>query len=455
MSFFVDSQTLSDLQIFQSEKGKASIHKIFDHTKTHGGKIRLQEMLGEPTSDIKMIIEREEAIRYFQISGKMPPEMDTYMLDFIEQYLKQANYPTRISKLALFRAWEKALVNRIRPRNEYFIIERGIIYVLEIMKAIHEFALQTLKAPDFCPALLRRYCLVICDFFAQPEYHDISKIGSRLQKRKATKVLKSNRILRFDYMFRYTHKDQVRFFLDFAYECDAFCSVAYSAQNHHFVFPEFSESTERIELEGLFHPFIPHAVTNDVCLTASSNLIFITGPNMAGKSTFLKSIGIAVYLAHIGFPVPAARMSTGVLSGLSTTINLPDELNLGYSHFYSEVRRIKHVVENIQTHRKMLVIFDELFRGTNVKDAYEGSLAIISAFSKVNTCFFAISTHIVEVAKELLADRKNICFYFFDAEEKDGIPAYTYRMKEGITNTRLGMQIIRKEKIIESITQLG
>lgn len=452
MSFFVDSQTLSDLQIFQSEKGKVSIHKIFDHTKTHGGKTRLQEMLAEPTSDIKMIIEREEAIRYFQISGKMP-DVDAYMLDFIEHYLKQANYPTRINKLALFRAWEKAMVNRINPRNEYFIIERGIIYMLEIMMALHEFALQTLKIPDSCPALLRRYCLIICDFFAQPEYHDITKTG-RLKKRKVNKMLKSNQILRFDYMFRYTHKDQVRFFLDFAYECDAFCSVAYSAQNHHFVFPEFSESTEKIELNGLFHPFIPHAVTNDVCLTVSSNLIFITGPNMAGKSTFLKSIGIAVYLAHIGFPVPAARMSTNVLSGLSTTINLPDELNLGYSHFYSEVRRIKHVAENIQTHRKMLVIFDELFRGTNVKDAYEGSLAIISAFSKVSPCFFAISTHIVEVAKEL-ASRKNIRFYFFDAEEKDGIPAYTYRMKEGVTNTRLGMQIIRKEKIIESIAQLS
>jgi DNA mismatch repair ATPase MutS len=112
------------------------------------------------------------------------------------------------------------------------------------------------------------------------------------------------------------------------------------------------------------------------------------------------------------------------------------------------------VVENIQTHRKMLVIFDELFRGTNVKDAYEGSLAVISAFSNVNSCYFAISTHIVEVAKEL-AGRENIRFYFFDAEEKDGMPAYTYRIKEGITNTRLGMQIIRKEKIIESIAQLG
>jgi len=258
-------------------------------------------------------------------------------------------------------------------------------------------------------------------------------------------------MLRFDYMFRYTHKKQVRFFLDLAYECDAFQSITRSTEKYFLNFPEvLSSSDNELDIKELFHPFINQPVCNDISFSEKNNLIFITGPNMAGKSTFLKALGIAVYLAHTGFPVPAAQMRVSILSGISITINIPDDLRLGYSHFYSEVRRIKRVAENIQTNRNMLVIFDELFRGTNVKDAHEGSFAVISAFAKVSTCFFAISTHIVEVAENLV-NQKNIRFYFFDAEAKDDIPLYTYQLKEGITNTRLGMHIIHKEKIIETI----
>lgn len=128
---------------------------------------------------------------------------------------------------------------------------------------------------------------------------------------------------------------------------------------------------------------------------------------MAGKSTFLKSLSISVYLAHLGLPVPAKYMKTSKYNGLLTTINLSDNINKGYSHFYNEVLRVKYVAERINQVRNIFVVFDELFRGTNVKDAYEASLSVISAFSKLNKGFFAISTHIIEVADKL-KDNKSI-----------------------------------------------
>ena len=180
----------------------------------------------------------------------------------------------------------------------------------------------------------------------------------------------------------------------------------------------------------------------------------MTGPNMAGKSTYMKSVGIAVYLAHIGFPVPAGRMELSIFKGLSMTINLSDNISLGYSHYYSEVMRVKQVGEQIAALRDMVVIFDELFRGTNVKDAYDASLAVISAFAGLNRSMFVISTHILEVASHL-EYREKIDFRFFEIENNDGRFYYTYRLKPGVSAERIGMYILNRERVVETINMAG
>ena len=176
---------------------------------------------------------------------------------------------------------------------------------------------------------------------------------------------------------------------------------------------------------------------------------------MAGKSSLLKTLGITTYLAHVGFPVPASKCRISVLSGMYTTINLSDSLDLGYSHFYTEVDRIKFIANKLKDNANMLIIFDELFRGTNIKDAYDGSVAIISAFSKIKNCFFAISTHIIEVA-EYMNNSKNegIQFKQMKVIDKDNTFQYTYRVEDGISDKRLGMYIIEKEKIIDIINSV-
>ena len=90
---------------------------------------------------------------------------------------------------------------------------------------------------------------------------------------------------------------------------------------------------------------------------------------MAGKSAFMKSFGVAVYMAHMGFPVAAEMMEFTVQDGLYTSINVSDNLNMGYSHFYAEVLRVKFVASEVAAGKNMVIILDELFKGTNVKDA--------------------------------------------------------------------------------------
>jgi len=254
---------------------------------------------------------------------------------------------------------------------------------------------------------------------------------------------------RFDYIFRFLEHSKLKELLRIVYQIDALYAVGVTAAKLRLVFPELSED-KAIEITGLQHLFLKNGVANDVKISAEKNIFFITGANMAGKSTFLKAFGVAIYLAHIGFPVPAASMRTGVFNGILSTINISDDLSKGYSHFYSEVLRVKNVAEEINRTQHMVVIFDELFRGTNVKDAYDASLAVIAAFSKVKGSVFLLSSHILELTDQL-AKLENICFGYFQTSIEGKTPIYSYRLHEGVTEERLGMLIIENERIVEII----
>ncbi len=175
---------------------------------------------------------------------------------------------------------------------------------------------------------------------------------------------------------------------------------------------------------------------------------------MSGKSTFLKSVGLCIYLSHIGFPVPAISMETSAFNGLYSTINISDNIEKGYSHYYSEVKRVKDIALMIKEKKRVFVIFDELFRGTNVKDAYEATLLIISGFTKIKDSLFIISTHIIEVGKELEKLQGPI-FKCFNSRLEGEKPIYNYELIEGISSDRLGLTILRNEKILELIEEIS
>lgn len=102
---------------------------------------------------------------------------------------------------------------------------------------------------------------------------------------------------------------------------------------------------------------------------------------------------------------------------------------------------------------KLFVIFDELFRGTNVKDAYDASLSIIRSFAQIKNSYFIVSTHIVEVARELSAI-ENISFKFMETLFDNGSPSFSYQLKTGITEERLGMWIVKNEGILDIIADI-
>ncbi|WP_029905803.1 hypothetical protein [Prevotella sp. 10(H)] len=441
MKFEVDSQTLKDMEIFDTVKDGTSVFSLFNFTQCYGGRRVLYGFLSNPLTDLKKITERTDTIAFFQKHLPEGLKVDKDSLDFTEYYIRHGDYPTRIP--TWFTAFERMIADKISTNTEYYLVQKGVTSTVDLLKTIHKFSLtlaKVIKNNNF-PKLLEKNNEEVLKIFSRPEFKEVLNI-------KKIKAYDSSTL---DYMFRSTHKKEILFFLDLIYEYDAFLSIAKAAEKYGLSYAEMLPADEStFEIEGLYHPFVENAIPNDMGFIQPSNLLFISGPNMAGKSTFLKALGLSAYLAHVGFPVPAKKMRLSVLSGLCTTINISDNLSSGYSHFYAEVMRIKDVAYGLKTNRNMLVIFDELFRGTNVKDAYDGTLAVVNAFTKIKSSFFVVSSHIVEVTKELKSN-KGIEFSYFEILEKDGHPVYTYKLKDGISDVRLGMYIIKKEGLIELI----
>ena len=436
MRFDIDRQTINDLELF-GKKGEKSVFSLFNYTKSIGGRERLERMFSNPFTEIDLIEQRIEIIQGFQ-NINCGFEIDKECLDFIEYYLTQQN---RTNHYSIIDSYLKAIGYYLKPRNEYYIIQRGIRFLVVLLNEIYDYSIDseqtnTSEFLENCKQIIRKK-------IESTSLKTVLGLKNRLK-------LYPHEFGELDYLFRKSELLNIRDLLEIIYEIDVFKSISYAANKHGFTLPVFTNNPNCFYAQELFHPFLENPIPNDFGFVTDKNVCFLTGPNMAGKSTFLKTVSISIYLSHLGFPVPASSLKISIFNGLITTINLSDNINKGYSHFYNEVLRVKYVAERINQIGNIFVVFDELFRGTNVKDAYEASLAVISSFSKLKKGVFAISTHIIEVADKL-SDNGSVFFKYFEANLVNDAPEYNYKIKDGVTDERIGMYILKKEKVIEII----
>lgn len=446
MPFNIDKQTVADLSIYSYNVNAKSVAGLFDQTQSLFGKEKVYELLSTPLSDYEQLKERSQSIQFFLKSNLFDLQLDTDALNFANYYQKQGRHSIQPTFATAF--W-KRIFDKLNGDAQYFLMENGVHSTVTLLKWLGEFTQRIIQAYEkdntTISSMLLEQSKKVLEIYARNGYDKL------LKQNKISKYLSVGKL---DYQFRITERRDILYCLDLIYQYDAFCTIAKVAHDKGFSFANLYRPDEnRIEVKGLFHPLLDDAVANDVSLDRNSNIMFLSGPNMAGKSTLLKALATAVFLAHIGFPVPASSMDISVLSGLSTTINIADDLSSGYSHFYAEVMRVKSVALKLKEKKNMLVIFDELFRGTNVKDAYDGTSAVIRAFSNVHGAFFVVSTHIVEVADEL-KDIQNLKFNYMSIERVDGHPTYSYLMKDGISKDRLGLYIIEQEGVIDLINEI-
>ncbi|MCR8668956.1 hypothetical protein NO995_14815 [Aestuariibaculum sp. M13] len=437
MAFKVDSQTLNDLNIFNSSSGK-DIFSLFNKTRTRGGAEILKDMFLYPISQANEIASRVSAIKLFKREQLEFP-FSTSVLDTIEFYLSNTDERTKLSGFEdnLKRKFDQF----IGSNTEHKQIYSGIEDTLQFIRSFNQFILRfksKVSDVEFDHNFKKIYSILTSESFR--------KLNTEEGKQKWS----YEEAVKYDESLRFDLRDDILKLLNYAYEIDVFIAVAEVSDSMKFNFAEINTSNfNTIELKGVYHPLVSNAVSNDVLIDENNNIIFLTGANMAGKSTFMKTFSIAMYLAHIGFPVPVEQMRFSIQDGMFTTINLADSLNMGFSHFYAEVSRVKKIAQEVNTHDRLIVVFDELFRGTNVKDAYDATIAVISAFASKRKCTFIVSTHIVEAGEVLKKLHDNIKFLYLPTLMKGALPEYTYKVKEGITEDRHGMLIIKNENILD------
>lgn len=441
MIFNTDKQTLTDLNIL-GRPGADSVYTVFNHTSTRGGAAILENMFRYPLADMAAINSRSRKISFFQSVNVSFP-FGGGLFDVIEVYLAMQDDRTRLS------AEEDTLARKfnhlIAADNNFKAISDGIRSLIEMLHTLQDFLNHMTTIADDNP-----YQADMEEMKHLLRYPDLAPVLQEPAGHKLTYA----KVVVYDQLLRFRLRQELSRMLSLIYHLDVYLTVARVAAQRQFIFPVALEAgTHHVQLEGVYHPLVKHAVANSIHITPENNVIFLTGANMAGKSTFMKSLGIAMFLAHMGFPVAAEKMTFAVREGIYTTINLPDDLSSGSSHFYTEVLRIKTIARELAKNKNLFLIFDELFRGTNVKDAYEGTVAVTAAFAERKNCIFVISTHITEAGEVLKAQCSNIHFLFLPTKMENNRPVYTYQLAEGITTDRHGMLIINNEGILDIISK--
>jgi len=435
MIFFADKQTLEDLNIPGRHKNN-SIARLFDNVVTAGGRKLMDKFFQSPLTDSAAINERSNIFRYFAAQSIQFPFTEEEF-SVVENYLRSGSSgnlaATGIGIIS------KRVLHLLAQDRDYELLKTEVGKTIKLLNRFHDFTcqLQDQESP------YQSQLVAIKAIFAHQKL-------LWLQDEREVNNLPLFKLIRYDHLLRSDMHQEMEKLTALIYHLDVYIGVSGTGVRNNFSYAlALPAAQNTLSIQRLYHPAIENAVGNTLSLHQDNNVIFLTGANMAGKSTLMKSFGISIYLAHMGFPVAADHMVFSVKDGMYTSINVPDNLGMGYSHFYAEVLRVKKVAEEVADSKNLVAIFDELFKGTNVKDAYDATLAITEAFSENRNCFFVISTHIIEVGEDLMQRCDNFRFAYLPTVMEGNIPRYTYQLEEGITTDRQGMLIIENEGILE------
>src|SRR5690606_25439899 len=220
--------------------------------------------------------------------------------------------------------------------------------------------------------------------------------------------------------------------LDLVGEVETLWSLALVQLNHpHWSFPEvFAAEEYRLDFEELAHPLIPRdQVVSNSYDNQNHYIALITGSNMAGKSTFLRTVGINVVLALCGAPVCARQMKVSVMHLLSY-MRIKDSLQESTSTFKAELNRIKMILERIRQQPYSFFLVDEMLRGTNSIDKYKGSKAIIERMIN-DRAHGMVATHDLQLSELAVTYPEYVRNFHFDIQVRDGEMVFDYRLKDG------------------------
>lgn len=436
----IDKISFSDISIFHPEEEFSIFHKL-NFTRTTGGKEWLRKFFTEPHNDLKKILGTQRVIRTLMEHVKdWPNDISNGTILVIDKFMDYSLDPISENQNSF-----SSLIYKWLHSEDYAMVKYSVTHFADFYRGLKNIA-SLLEDLDL-PINIKLYIDRIAGLLKEPPLQ-------RLAHTERGYKFNTQENLYYGYHLRGRYRNGTLELIDIFSRLDAWYSMAVAVKTFGLSFPEFIESDKPlVEAKGLYHILIPRPVAYDLQMNPSHNFLFLTGANMAGKSTLIKSVGSAVFLAHIGMGVPAAQMKLTLFDGLLSNINVVDNIARGESFFFNEVQRIKNTIEKINTGKKWLVLIDELFKGTNVQDAMKCSTTVIRGLIKIKNSLFILSTHLYEIGDEV-KNYPNITFRYFETNVKDDQLEFTYQLKEGISNDRIGYVILKREKVVDMLEKL-
>ncbi|MDD7794904.1 MutS-related protein [Clostridium sp. 'White wine YQ'] len=464
---------INDLDIF----GDNSLFQWINTTKTFYGREKLAEILSSTeTGTAEEISKRQKSLK--ELAAKIDFRQ---RLEFIPLLRKSP-----IEKTKNFISWVKEenswflssqanLIRFIMPIISIVILGSVIIFKkpvsLFLLALIVNGAILTLKKKEIGRALeeiysfktnLSSYYKMIAaieneDFkeeinlnvvgilkgnvMASNEMKEITSIGDMLFDRGNMIYWIFNSLLMWDFVlmaklerWKLKNKNSVELWLDALGEVEALSALSnIYFDNENWSIPEIIEEDE-IVAEDLAHPLIvPQGIKNSFNLTKPIQTALITGSNMSGKSTFLRTIGINMVFSYLGLPVNGRKLKLGVMIPY-TCMRTKDNLEEGISSFYAEILRVKNIIRATESEKKVFYLLDEIFKGTNSVDRHTGAEMLIKQLMGKGAKGL-VSTHDLELCELEQEDRriKNLHFreYYVDNEIR-----FDYKLREGKSTTR-------------------
>ncbi|RXM59241.1 MutS family DNA mismatch repair protein [Clostridium tetani] len=476
-----DHNYSKDLDIF----GRASLFQYLNATNTYMGRRQLKSSLENPNYNIKEIYERQEATKElskylgwrqrFQAEGlhtssnksvdeliEWGEERDDFYTNsivillslvvpiatvatIIMYFMKYISY-----SIPIFFMIIQGIMLRIKKENR----DNTLKLVYKYKKIINSYynMLELIGKKEFKSKYLKDLKLNIMSKEENKALNGIDgliKISSFVSDRNNMLYLLVNVILLWDYQcmillekWNKEYGSELEKWLDTIGKVEEISSLSIiTHDNPDWVMPKFNKDYLIIKGKNLGHPLLgKERICNDFQLGEREKVLLITGSNMSGKSTLLRTVGVNLVLAYAGGVVCAEEFYCTPMY-IYTCMRISDNLEKNISSFYGEILRIKKLIEGVKTGKPIFFLLDEIFKGTNSLDRHTGAEILINKLSKENVLGI-VSTHDLELG-DLEKQNGNVRNYHFREYYKDNRIYFDYKLRLGISTTRNALYLMK------------
>ncbi|QPJ86005.1 DNA mismatch repair protein MutS [Sarcina sp. JB2] len=323
-------------------------------------------------------------------------------------------------------------------------VKKGLIIFEDLKYKIKTYvkAIKIIENEEFKSSELNKLKSIFKDSnsLASEDLLELEKITSWLYDRHNAFYIILNCLFLWDYQmikklekWKYKNKDKFNAYMECLGQFEAMSSLSTLVFNNPlWEVPNITDSV--LSGKDLTHPLLgDEAVGNDFYMDKNTRVLLITGSNMSGKSTFLRTVGFNMILSYLGLNVPAKEFNVPIFN-IYTCMRTGDDLENNISSFYSEILRVKGIVDGTKRNERIFFLLDEIFKGTNSIDRHEGAVVLINQLLKGDTLGL-VSTHDLELC-DMEKNNDFVSNYYFKEYYKSNKIMFDYKIRQGVSKTR-------------------